>query len=559
MNLTGENAAFESPDSGLQESGFSAMINILSNRQGKHMTASAKTRDIRFGNKLTALRQSRGLTQEFVAMKLNVSDGAVSKWETGASKPKASRAAALAKLLGVDIDTLLDDDVMTPAEAKQMKEEQRKVIFEKARKRAVEIYGSGIPPVILDRYYREEEALEGSDRIIFFDIIAEVRRAAKEKRKYFEVGEPESLIAWLLGRSDLNPVEAHYRCPKCRKTEMHPEVRSGYDLPEKFCECGTRMIKDGHGIPFEVTGFFGSSEDINYRCDIDADFIDEAEDIILRYGEQFYDMEVTRHQGEEVIITDPETGQPFIDPETGKRMRIFSNRASFLMFTPKKKFTVRKPEKISGPMDVDQWGQKPGQHAIALWPGLFNPKYPLSPVDNFFGTSEELTRPEVFERALKDYWAWLPVMDEIRGELKMPDYRKYLEGMNFSMFIDLLASVNCLYIGSGPEELAEKLGLESFLEIPFTATDIYRLIQRSAPHPERYPGLIRRIALKIYHCDFYYYPIKDYERELLRELNFPEWFDEYTKDIYIMTARSIRTTDGIRMLEDARRKIRDGR
>ena len=65
--------------------------------------------------------------------------------------------------------------------------------------------------------------------------------------------------------------------------------------------------------------------------------------------------------------------------------------------------------------------------------------------------------------------------------------------------------------------------------------------------------------MKIYHCDFYYHPIKDYEREMLRELNFPDWFDEYTQDIYIMTARSIRTTDGIRMLEDARRKIRDRR
>ena len=558
MNLTGENNAFESPDSGLQESGFSAMMKILSDRQGKHMTASAKARDIRFGNKLTALRQSRGLTQEFVAMKLKVSDGAVSKWETGASKPKAGRAAELAKLLGVDIDTLLDDDVMTPAEAEQMKEDQRQAIFKKVRKRATEIYGSKVPPAILDRYYREKEALEGSDRIIFFDIIAEVRRAAKEKRKYFETGEPESLIAWLLGRSDLNPVEAHYRCPKCRKTEMHPEVRSGFDLPEKFCECGTRMIKDGHGIPFEVTNFFGSCRDVNYRCDIDVDFIDEAEDIILRYGEQFYDMEVTRHQREEVIITDPETGLPVIDPETGKRMRVYNNRASFMMFTPKKKLTVRKPEKISGPMDVDQWGQKPGQHAIALWPGLYT-KYPLPPDDNFRGTPEELTRPEVFERALKDYWDWLPVMEEMRGELKLPDYRKYLEKMNFSMFIDMIASVNCLYIGNGPEELAEKLGVEDFLEIPYTATDIYRLIQRCASHPERYPGLIRKIALKIYHCEFYYHPIKEYEREIIRELNFPEWFDEYTQDIYMMTGRSIQTVEGIRMLEDARRKIRDGK
>ena len=155
MNLTGENTAFESPDSGLQESGFSAMMKILSDRQGKHMTASAKARDIRFGNKLTALRQSRGLTQEFVAMKLKVSDGAVSKWETGASKPKAGRAAELAKLLGVDIDTLLDDDVMTPAEAEQMKAEQRQAIFKKVQKRLVENYGSNLNPYLYSSYYSD--------------------------------------------------------------------------------------------------------------------------------------------------------------------------------------------------------------------------------------------------------------------------------------------------------------------------------------------------------------------------------------------------------------------
>ncbi|MEF9877310.1 MAG: helix-turn-helix transcriptional regulator [Gordonibacter sp.] len=56
--------------------------------------------------KLKALRQERGMTQEQVAAKLYVSRTAVSKWETGGGSPNLDSLQALARLFEVSVDEL---------------------------------------------------------------------------------------------------------------------------------------------------------------------------------------------------------------------------------------------------------------------------------------------------------------------------------------------------------------------------------------------------------------------------------------------------------------------
>ena len=48
-----------------------------------------------------------GMTQEFVAERLDVSRQAVSKWESGTSDPSTANLLALAKLYGLSADELL--------------------------------------------------------------------------------------------------------------------------------------------------------------------------------------------------------------------------------------------------------------------------------------------------------------------------------------------------------------------------------------------------------------------------------------------------------------------
>lgn len=65
---------------------------------------------IRTGKLICLLRTEAGLTQRQLAALLHVSDKAVSKWETGKGCPDITLVQALAKVLGVSMETLLSGD-----------------------------------------------------------------------------------------------------------------------------------------------------------------------------------------------------------------------------------------------------------------------------------------------------------------------------------------------------------------------------------------------------------------------------------------------------------------
>ena len=62
------------------------------------------------GEKLMQARKAAGLTQADIAAKLHVSRQAVSRWESGQSKPSTEKLLALGELYGVLIDRLLNTE-----------------------------------------------------------------------------------------------------------------------------------------------------------------------------------------------------------------------------------------------------------------------------------------------------------------------------------------------------------------------------------------------------------------------------------------------------------------
>lgn len=62
-----------------------------------------------FGEKVKQARQSAGLSQEELAVKISVSRSAVAKWETDKGMPDIQNLKNIAWALGVSIDYLLDD------------------------------------------------------------------------------------------------------------------------------------------------------------------------------------------------------------------------------------------------------------------------------------------------------------------------------------------------------------------------------------------------------------------------------------------------------------------
>ena len=91
--------------------------------------------------KLTQARKASGLTQADIAARLSVSRQAVSRWESGQSKPSTEKLLALGALYGVSIDQLLNTgNVEAPAvetvSALPEVESLEAVILEKRRTRA---------------------------------------------------------------------------------------------------------------------------------------------------------------------------------------------------------------------------------------------------------------------------------------------------------------------------------------------------------------------------------------------------------------------------------------
>ncbi len=79
---------------------------------------------MKLADKIIALRKAKGMSQDELAEKLNVSRQAVSRWETGAAMPDAANILQLSRLFGVSTDYLLnehyrsDDDIPRVKEAR---------------------------------------------------------------------------------------------------------------------------------------------------------------------------------------------------------------------------------------------------------------------------------------------------------------------------------------------------------------------------------------------------------------------------------------------------------
>jgi len=86
-----------------------------------------------FGEKLQDARKRTGLSQEQLAEKLSVSRSAVAKWENDKGMPDIDNLKAIAQLLDVSIDYLLDDG--STLEFEVMREPIDINSFEKSKKR----------------------------------------------------------------------------------------------------------------------------------------------------------------------------------------------------------------------------------------------------------------------------------------------------------------------------------------------------------------------------------------------------------------------------------------
>lgn len=97
-----------------------------------------------FNNRLYQLRKQKGLSQEELANRLNVSRQTVSKWEVGDSTPDMEKFIAMSDLFDVSLDKLVmgkEDEETSPSTTKSefVTVISEKVLTNKNKKRAKSI------------------------------------------------------------------------------------------------------------------------------------------------------------------------------------------------------------------------------------------------------------------------------------------------------------------------------------------------------------------------------------------------------------------------------------
>lgn len=121
--------------------------------------------------------------------------------------------------------------------------------------RMAELYGACPPEPIRSRLEEELTLFGNEARSSLFLLAHDVTEKLHRRGVPTWLRDPmgSTLISYFLQISDVNPLPAHHRCPKCKYTEFVPEAGSGYDLPKAVCpHCGAPMQGDGHTLPYET-------------------------------------------------------------------------------------------------------------------------------------------------------------------------------------------------------------------------------------------------------------------------------------------------------------------
>lgn len=245
-------------------------------------------RDYSFGNFVSALRERRGLSQYQLGALVGVSDKAVSKWENGVSKPRMNILKKIADVLDISVGELLSCEYDTFEEERKDLFAMKKEIIKKAKAKMLELYGM-IPDVrISNRFKMEEVMLSGQDTLLWMGFFSELKRVCWENHTFFSVRGAQlgaSFIAWLLGVTDVNPLQAHYYCPECKKIEFLSDEKCGLDAPDQICNCGHIYYKDGFDIDAMNMYPFNNWYEINVEANTTELVVSCLKGFFKGYGE----------------------------------------------------------------------------------------------------------------------------------------------------------------------------------------------------------------------------------------------------------------------------------
>ncbi|MCQ2911185.1 MAG: PolC-type DNA polymerase III [Clostridia bacterium] len=155
------------------------------------------------------------------------------------------------------------------------------------------MYGPNLPVQVEERLQIERDSIIENGYTVLYMIAQKLVKKSNDDG--YLVGSRgsvgSSFAATMSGITEVNPLPAHYACPNCHYVEFDSERvkafagMSGCDMPEANCpNCGTRLNKWGHDIPFQT--FLGFNAD--KEPDIDLNFSGDYQPKVHAYTEQLF-------------------------------------------------------------------------------------------------------------------------------------------------------------------------------------------------------------------------------------------------------------------------------
>ncbi len=172
-----------------------------------------------------------------------------------------------------------------------------KKVRQKVYEQAQLSYGEKLPVIVAERIEDELKGIIGGG----FDVIYLISQQLVQKSlaEGYLVGSRgsvgSSLVATLMGITEVNPLPPHYVCPNCKLSLFEldgvflgSKYSSGYDLPDKKCpSCDENLYKEGHDMPFAT--FLGLNA--NKVPDIDLNFSGEYQLTAHEYTKELFGSE----------------------------------------------------------------------------------------------------------------------------------------------------------------------------------------------------------------------------------------------------------------------------
>ena len=175
---------------------------------------------------------------------------------------------------------IIKDRLYTP-EMENSDQLTRDMVYNKA----YELYGNPLPKIVEERIEKELNGIISNGYSVLY-LIAQKLVNKSNNDGYFvgsrgSVGS--SFVATMMDITEVNGLPPHYLCPNCKKSIFEDDnnvsyshnFASGYDLPDRVCECGTKFKKEGQDIPFATFLGFNAEKvpdiDLNFSGENQAD------------------------------------------------------------------------------------------------------------------------------------------------------------------------------------------------------------------------------------------------------------------------------------------------